>query len=323
MSKVTSEFMVACVETVKRLWHLYLLGGDAQEADEVIGHLPEDVVVIGTGRHELYKSREAFGLGMMAEHAEAGDTEFEIIDEWYEPLYVTEDVCLVYGRAWVREKESLGKTVYIEMDSRFSVLCRKGPAGVEVCHVHQSIPYADQQEGEYYPKTMSLLAEEAIEKTRTLERRVELDALTELLNRVFLEQRVAQALAEEEGTFLMLDLDDFKGINDTLGHPTGDGVIRDLARLMRQVFGPDAILGRLGGDEFAAWVKGDGAVAEGLARALLDGFAALGTRYGTDLGCSVGLAHAEAGETDFNSLYRRTDEALYRAKGAGKGKVCW
>lgn len=70
--------------------------------------------------------------------------------------------------------------------------------------------------------------------------------MTELLNRMYMEKRVTEGLDRQGGTFFMLDLDDFKLVNDTLGHLAGDGVIRSFAELMRRVFPTEAVLGRLG-----------------------------------------------------------------------------
>lgn len=314
------------VETVKKLWRIYLLGAKGEaDSETVLSYLADDLVVIGTGQHEFYQTKEAFGLGLMEDQAEAGSKEFEIIDEWYEAQPITEDVCMVYGTVWIRERESVGKAVFVEMDSRFSILCRDSDAGIQVCNVHQSMPYMDQAEGEYYPKSISLLAEEAIEKSRKLERRVELDSMTELLNRMHMEKRVTEGLDRQGGTFFMLDLDDFKLVNDTLGHLAGDGVIRSFAELMRRVFPTEAVLGRLGGDEFAAWVPGgdDRAAAEALADRVLEGCLGISAQYLIRFSCSIGLAHGARGSADFNALYRRADRALYRAKRGVKGVACW
>lgn len=323
MRMAEQSFPQRALETVKRLWHIYLMSTNPDEMEMLLGYLPEDLVVIGTGRHEFYQSREAFGIGLMADQVEAGTAEFELIDEWYEAQPITDDVCVIYGTVWVREKESTGKTVYVEMDSRFSVVCRDTGRGMEICNIHQSIPYVDQAEGEYYPKTISVVAEEAIEKSRNLEHRVQLDAMTELLNRVFMESQVANAMRDGSGTFLMMDLDNFKYINDTLGHLSGDAVIIAFAQLLREIFGSKAILGRLGGDEFAAWMCGENTDdAERLADVLLEKSWEIGKRFGIPFSCSIGLTYAPKDTVDFNTLYQRADRALYRAKHGHKGIYC-
>ena len=269
-------------------------------------------MVFGTGHHELYESREAFVAGMMADQVEARDITFEILDEWYAVQTVTDDVCVVYGTIWVRERETAGKAAFVEMDSRFTVVCRDTPRGVEICNVHHSMPYLEQGDGEYYPKTLAGLAEEALRRTAALEHRVELDSMTELYNRAGAERHIARAMAEEDGVFFMLDLDDFKAVNDTLGHPQGDRVIRGFADLLRQVFGPGGIVGRMGGDEFAVWAGGlDRKAAEARFAALAEGCGVLSGRIGAAFCCSAGCAQAGPGGESFAGLYGRADRALY------------
>lgn len=325
MNKKKDERFSTVLTTIKHLLHIYMLSKNPADMEELISYLSENLVVIGTGRHEMYHSLEMFRHGLMAEREEVDSIAFEIIDEWYEVLPVTEDVCVVYGSIWIREKESVGKTVFIEMDSRFSIVCRQTADGVQICNVHQSIPYVDQADGEYYPKTISLVAEEALEKTRKLEHRVELDPMTELFNRTSIEKKITQSLQNQRGTFLIFDLDDFKTINDTLGHLVGDEVICAFARLLRETAGPDTILGRLGGDEFAAWISGedDQIRAKQFADTLLAHIHEIGERFGIDFNCSIGMCHTATGETDFNTLYRQADHALYHAKRCAKGSACW
>ena len=85
----------------------------------------------------------------------------------------------------MREKASSGKAVLVDMEgSRFTVVCRNSQNGIEICSIHHSMPYIDQGEDEYYPKSLATLANEAVQKSRALERRVEMDHMTELDNRV-------------------------------------------------------------------------------------------------------------------------------------------
>ena len=87
--------------------------------------------MIGTGRHEFYKNRDDFLKGMTADQVEARDIQFELQDDWYEAQRITDDVCLVYGGIWIREKSTPGKPVLIDMEgSRFTVVCRDTPCRI-------------------------------------------------------------------------------------------------------------------------------------------------------------------------------------------------
>lgn len=316
-------FHERAVAAVKQMWQGYLLNNTPEGLAPVLDTLSEDLVVIGTGKHEFYRSKAELAQGLDRDQQEAQNIAFEILDEWYSVLPVTERACVVYGTLWVRERTNPEKPVHIEMDSRFSVACHDTPEGVIIDHLHHSLPNVEQQEGEYYPKTITNLAEEALARAQSLQRRLELDAMTGLYNRVYGERRARELLAREPGTVLMIDLDDFKRVNDTLGHLAGDEVILAFAQAMRAAFSADALLARMGGDEFMALCPGeDRGRAQDMGRALAARCAEVAQRFGIPFSCSIGLAFGQAGE-DFTALYRRADRALYQVKGRGKDGWAW
>ena len=155
------------------------------------------------------------------------------------------------------------------------------------------------------------------------------DALTELPNRVLFGDRLGQALerARRRGSILavlFLDLDEFKEVNDTLGHRAGDELLRSLApRLSGAVRATDTVA-RLGGDEFA--VLCEDLTSEGEADELADRLLAAISRPVEALGAemrvtgSIGIALSHAGDTDPDALVRDADTALYRAKEQGRAR---
>nr|OAP92749.1 diguanylate cyclase [Rhizobium leguminosarum] len=151
------------------------------------------------------------------------------------------------------------------------------------------------------------------------------DVLTGLANRASfnqaLENQMNAALAEDVHGVLFVDLDRFKVVNDTFGHPTGDRLITMVAKRLREVL-PEAIIGRIGGDEFTALLRGGTEqdlvkAAEAVVRAMEQPFDLDGAM--ATIGASVGAASA-AGNADPTELMRQADIALYHAKAAGRNR---
>jgi diguanylate cyclase (GGDEF)-like protein len=154
------------------------------------------------------------------------------------------------------------------------------------------------------------------------------DALTDLPNRVLLRDRLEHALAitRRGGSHLavlMLDLDRFKEVNDTLGHPAGDTLLQAVAARLRGCIRETTLIARLGGDEFAVIeyaanpVVEATALAERIRKALCEPFD-LGDHQ-VITGTSIGIAIAPRDGTDSDEILKSADLALYSAKNGGRG----
>lgn len=128
---------------------------------------------------------------------------------------------------------------------------------------------------------------------------------------------------------LMIDIDHFKKINDTYGHPTGDEVIKRVSSLLKQFESPNCFAGRLGGEEFAVVVRGSDAEIASVAEFIRRGTERL---EGEEVGaagtprrwkCTVSIGAAAGGRTpdDRDRLVQAADAALYRAKQGGRNRV--
>jgi len=157
------------------------------------------------------------------------------------------------------------------------------------------------------------------------------DALTGLPNRVMLREQLSKRLEELEPdatlAVLCLDLDHFKRVNDTLGHPVGDALLVAVARRLRDCVRRGDIVVRLGGDEFAVLQMGgeQPTAATSLAQALIGELGRPFEIEGNEIviGTSVGIALADASAPDADHLMKCSDMALYRAKEQGRDGFCF
>ena len=168
-----------------------------------------------------------------------------------------------------------------------------------------------------------------VQRARNLRTLMVRDSLTGLLNHTTTLEQLNQAVARghrqnEALSFVMIDIDHFKSVNDTYGHPTGDRVLKNLARLLQQRLRQTDIIGRYGGEEFAVILIG---TAEEQARMVMDEvrvqFSAVRQQsdqeeFGVTLSCGIaGLADGD----DASAINDAADKALYMAKDTGRNRV--
>jgi diguanylate cyclase (GGDEF)-like protein len=209
------------------------------------------------------------------------------------------------------------------------------PLAVAKCLEHQRIKYENERlHGELSRSLADLeLKNRQFESMiHRLERLTRTDELTGLANRRWLTQKVGSAWAEvtRHGhpiAFMMIDLDDFKHVNDQLGHQVGDDLLRLAARVVKANCRDIDTSARYGGDEFCILMphtKTDEAidVAHRIAIAFTEALEPRSDLDGLDVGMSIGLAHLDASRpVNAERLIRHADEALYAAKSWGKRQV--
>jgi diguanylate cyclase (GGDEF)-like protein len=174
------------------------------------------------------------------------------------------------------------------------------------------------------------------ELVASLAEKAEKDQLTGLFNKVSF-QSTSMALLEQGKNndtyvFVMMDMDNFKRVNDSMGHKMGDEVLMRLASLIKRCYSPSVIKGRLGGDEFALFVCFSG-MSDTEVRKIVDAhmtefreefakeFEA--ERKSCSVSLSAGIVISHGTEMDFETMYKSSDNALYTSKRDGKDRITY
>lgn len=185
------------------------------------------------------------------------------------------------------------------------------------------IPVYDKDHKPYkiMGKTMDITEEK--KNQELLEQKAERDSLTDLYNkakmRKLVEKHIRRADAHDEGAFLIIDIDDFKSINDTYGHLYGDEVLIKVANILLISTGLEDYAGRIGGDEFCVFCRGENAGQHAMETA--ERISQMADRVqlsGRRVTLSMGISKYPADAATYEDLYQKADQALYRVKHSGK-----
>ncbi len=211
----------------------------------------------------------------------------------------------------------------------------EGPDGERIWYRYQSVVLYDAEGNPVRHVGRLLDTSEAAQRESQFRRKAERDSLTGLYNRAAAIDRIHTALNTEARpcTFIIVDVDDFKAVNDTYGHPEGDHVLKQLALFLTQVMRKEDIVARLGGDEFAIFAPGlaPGPAVDRILEHLSRGpFASQRATDGRRVSdgivhraaptISIGASCCMAPPVDFDLLYETADATLYRSKEDGKAR---
>ncbi len=185
--------------------------------------------------------------------------------------------------------------------------------------------FDEKGQAETYVGNVEEITEEK-EKEKSLIQKAEIDSLTRVYNREGGVQKIKEHLSQSgEHAFVLLDLDRFKELNDTLGHQKGDQALIDVSRILTQHFHSEDIICRLGGDEFVAFIENiSEEVILKVIDALLKKLQLSYTLFNktVDISASIGIVLVPKDGVDFVELYKKADQALYQAKSKGKNCSC-
>lgn len=166
------------------------------------------------------------------------------------------------------------------------------------------------------------------DQNKTLKVKAETDLLTELNNKISTEQKIREFITEHpkgQGMLFVIDIDNFKKINDTMGHAFGDEVLRSIASRLKMAFRATDVVGRFGGDEFVVFLKNintDELIKKEAGKLIgifTDFKVGDYTKY--TVTASIGCAIYSKDGNDFETLFKAADVGVYRAKRTGKNRL--
>lgn len=168
-------------------------------------------------------------------------------------------------------------------------------------------------------------------QTQELATKAERDALTQLYNKAAAQEKIRQILSQSRDSdkfaLILIDLDNFKQINDSRGHMFGDAVLTETAASLKSLFRADDVISRFGGDEFFVFLKyaSDGAFLSEKAENIIEAFHNVYVNELQDcpLTSSIGIARFPEDGRDFQTLFQQCDQALYHAKQKGKNRYAF
>ena len=290
--------------------------GSGKDADEIVGEsLPLEFGVCGW----IWRHRKAWWEGIFDELSE------EERNRWEKEVGTIIMVPLIGKEHFLGGIAGLNKTGGKSFDKRdlelISMLASQAAIAVENATAFEELQ-KEKSRAEAFQEELQVLNKELVNTNNDLEHMALYDSLTGLPNRYVIQDRLQQGLygAERENqplSILMVDLDRFKEVNDTLGHHVGDELLKQVGMRFQKRFRQVDTVGRLGGDEFAVIVPNAGAdgavkVAAHMQKALDEPFNLDDGSY--RIGASIGIAIYPDHGDDVSTLFKCADIAMYVAK---------
>lgn len=278
-----------------------------------------DFYVIDLTRNQFLEGHENWKKDMVVP-----SDDFDVINHWIEREYIHPDDVLAFeevvnrerllnrfhtgrlkDRITYRRRIEKGSSEYIWVNTTLHLLRSKVTHDIlAICNIQN-------------------ITEEKEKEVRLIDQ-AQKDLLSGMLNKITTQKMIMQYLEEhpeEACAFFLIDIDNFKNVNDTLGHAKGDEVIHEISQRITSLFRSDDILGRIGGDEFVVFMKHTYKdIAERKAISLCE---ALRMDISNEkdhvfVSATIGVALSPTDGLDFITLYQHGDEALYRVKKEGK-----
>lgn len=316
----TVEFL--CRKTMD-IWHDSLSSPAQRHFSPDRDRMEEKCLLFNTDGMESIIGKVSFWDLLRRDCDNPGLIGLYILEEWYDGRMMGEDGAFVSGNV------RLGTTMdqSYNLDVRFTVVYERVNGQWEIIHIHNSLPQNVVHKRLDSIYTVVEKAERVVAMAEELESLARIDQMTGVYNhKTFLDIAENLALKNIPNSYCyIIDLDNFKNINDTYGHLEGDEVLKALAEVLKEQTREGDLVGRIGGDEFAVLCRQvpEDEVACQIAGRILTAFQKRTRKYKNEdiFGLSIGIAGMNPGENIYQ-IMQKADRSLYQAKSSGKKTYC-
>lgn len=283
---------------------------------QTIDKCEENMLSIGTGLHEIACNIDEFEKLCDMEISQSSKPLYFEIKNYKEQILMPSKMAFAIFDMAVSDKFSL-KESEILINVRVSTTFRKNENIFKALNFHVSTATIEQEEGEFFPVQIPS------KHVETLKEKALTDALTSSYNRHYIETKISNLLAKPSlNTIILIDLDNFKCINDNLGHPIGDEVLIGFSSICKNSIRENDTFARIGGDEFFIILNDinrefASSVYERIKKQLKKDFGEYMIKYGFNF--SMGVTEILPTDTSFAEIFSRIDTILYKIKHKGGG----
>ena len=309
---------------LENLFYSFVDAGLQGRFEEAFSYLDEEYSGVGMGEQGLVHSKkEAVSILENSYTLEEGcKVEFSVKE--FIVNFLSQDVAMIVGDVFISTTLTDGKRIHSGLMQTIGARFKDGKWMISFTHASPTMITLESVEAypiRFMENTLSILKSD-MKKSGTLY----LDALTGVLNRegfeLLVEEQMQDYNPKWNTSLFMIDLDDFKMINDRLGHQVGDVVLKQVAQVLKSAFRSSDAVGRIGGDEFMVLITGKYSVSflEKKANEIMRKmYVELEDNKQIPISISIGIAYGKA-RNPFDKLYRIADIALYSAKKSGKNR---
>lgn len=297
---------VTAIEAV----HLLLQAYQDMDIDGILYYLTDNITWIGTGAHEHRFDKPSI-RELLKEDFTNDPAPYKVDIEETHIIPLRDDIFNIFVVAYY-SKPSVD---HLRISTRNSYMCVNTEDGFKIASWHASVAFGAMADDEYFP----------VQFANDIMQKATCDSLTGLLNRISFEELVTQQLELHQTPFayILIDLDNFKYVNDHFGHKSGDEVLLFVSELLRSIFSAPDTIGRLGGDEFVVFVPSandENMVTDKVGRfinAMSHTLYFTGQPYVPSASVGIFICSDER-YINYEHCYKAADAAMYKAKNSGK-----